>query len=150
MPPVKQRSVGQNECSSATAHQYPICRPLAQKRTRILYIAPLESVLQRLRILCTKRWNSTTSGCAAVNAGAAGTANPWVVRTRRRTPTTLTSKRVEEAPAVSARSFTILKVSRSADNPVSKTSSRTRIWIRMAIIISNLSILPLGNHLDLI
>ena len=50
------------------AHQYPICRPLAQKRTRILYIAPLESVLQRLRILCPKRWNSTTSGCAAVNA----------------------------------------------------------------------------------
>ena len=39
------------------AHQYPICRPLAQKRTCILYIAPLESVLQRLRILCTKRWN---------------------------------------------------------------------------------------------
>ena len=67
------------------------------------------------------------------------------VRTRRLTPTKVTSMAVGGWASEPASCLAVPSVSVMAERPKSNTPSRTRMWIRMARMISILALLPLVN-----
>ena len=58
-------------------------------------------------------------------------------------PTTFSWKRSEETPVICASVLAVPKASSTADRPVSNTPLRARMWIRMAIMVPTLAILPI-------
>src|SRR5262245_60422771 len=84
------------------------------------------------------------SGTIRFETGVTGTVSPWQVFTLLRAPTSVTLKRNEVRPVISASSFAVLKASIIKARPVSKTPSNARICTFMAKTISKLSILTIA------
>ncbi len=77
-------------------------------------------------ILAPSAGTSTTSGFCTLCAGTTGTVNPCAVRTRRRTPTSVSSIGDGACASVPASSLAVVSVSVRAARPRSNTPSRTR------------------------
>lgn len=83
-------------------------------------------------ILTPSAGTSTTSGLCTLCTGTTGTDSPCAVRTRRRTPTHVTTMGGGACGSVPANSLAVLSVSVSAARPRSNTPSRTSTCNLMA------------------
>jgi hypothetical protein len=124
--------------------------PLPAQPRRTCTASRASGVSRACRNACGVLWPIAVtipqSGAARRSTDLTGTDNPCEVRTRRRTLTTLTSKRSDRKPYACARSLAVAKASSTAASPVSKTPLSARTSIFMAKMISKMSFLAMPSE----